>query len=297
MIPRKALLDVRTIVTHAGCPDGVAAAAVLKQALPDAHVMFVQYNTDEHRYLTAEPGMLFCDITPHESRLDAFVAAGAIVLDHHVSSQYIVERFGELGVYSEAQGVSGAVLALLQVYPMLPDDADAGGILTRIVTRVGIRDTWQTDDPAWLEACRTCAALTFYPAEQWLEAKPADWESMLSVGAVILDRQREQDERTRREAWWFDSRVGRVCAFQGDSRAASDIAERLRGDADVVVAFSAVCVDGIQHYRLSLRSCGEVDVSEIAARYGGGGHRHAAGCTVGAYTASPWDAVMDVCNW
>jgi phosphoesterase RecJ-like protein len=36
---------------------------------------------------------------------------------------------------------------------------------------------------------------------------------------------------------------------------------------------------GADTYRLSLRSKGEVDVRAIAARWGGGGHRNAAGCT------------------
>jgi len=33
-------------------------------------------------------------------------------------------------------------------------------------------------------------------------------------------------------------------------------------------------------FRLSLRSKGKVDVAEVAARFGGGGHRDASGCTV-----------------
>ncbi|MDO8738623.1 bifunctional oligoribonuclease/PAP phosphatase NrnA, partial [Candidatus Deferrimicrobium sp.] len=32
--------------------------------------------------------------------------------------------------------------------------------------------------------------------------------------------------------------------------------------------------------RVSFRSKGRVDVSAVAARFGGGGHRNAAGCTV-----------------
>ncbi|MGZ9149031.1 MAG: DHH family phosphoesterase, partial [Candidatus Deferrimicrobiaceae bacterium] len=33
-------------------------------------------------------------------------------------------------------------------------------------------------------------------------------------------------------------------------------------------------------FRVSFRSKGRVDVSAVAARFGGGGHRNAAGCTV-----------------
>jgi phosphoesterase RecJ-like protein len=33
-------------------------------------------------------------------------------------------------------------------------------------------------------------------------------------------------------------------------------------------------------YRISLRSKGEIDVAAVAKRFGGGGHKNAAGCTV-----------------
>ena len=40
-------------------------------------------------------------------------------------------------------------------------------------------------------------------------------------------------------------------------------------------------------YRVSLRSKGTVDVGSVAKRYGGGGHKNAAGCTV----SGPLDAL------
>ena len=38
--------------------------------------------------------------------------------------------------------------------------------------------------------------------------------------------------------------------------------------------------EGEHHYRLSLRSKGEIDVAQVAERLGGGGHRNASGCTL-----------------
>ena len=37
---------------------------------------------------------------------------------------------------------------------------------------------------------------------------------------------------------------------------------------------------GTQQYKVSMRSCKDVDVSKIAAIFGGGGHMRAAGCTM-----------------
>ncbi len=55
------------------------------------------------------------------------------------------------------------------------------------------------------------------------------------------------------------------------------------GDVEAV-AFLKETAPGI--YRTSLRSKGEVNVARIAERFGGGGHRNAAGCTL----TGDWDA-------
>jgi phosphoesterase RecJ-like protein len=51
-------------------------------------------------------------------------------------------------------------------------------------------------------------------------------------------------------------------------------------------------------YRVSLRSKGDIDVGSVAAQFGGGGHKNAAGCTVrgpiGALTAQMVELVQRV---
>ena len=46
---------------------------------------------------------------------------------------------------------------------------------------------------------------------------------------------------------------------------------------EVAIMFREVESD---KYKVSFRSRGSIDVSEIAAKYGGGGHKNAAGCSV-----------------
>jgi phosphoesterase RecJ-like protein len=45
--------------------------------------------------------------------------------------------------------------------------------------------------------------------------------------------------------------------------------------------------------RVSFRSSGSLDVAALAARFGGGGHRNAAGCTVRAGLATARAAVLE----
>lgn len=52
------------------------------------------------------------------------------------------------------------------------------------------------------------------------------------------------------------------------------------GGAEVAVSIRQPENNGI--FRVSMRSVGDIDVSEICAEFGGGGHKRAAGCTVNA---------------
>jgi bifunctional oligoribonuclease and PAP phosphatase NrnA len=45
--------------------------------------------------------------------------------------------------------------------------------------------------------------------------------------------------------------------------------------------------------RLSLRSKGRLDVARIAAGFGGGGHRHAGGCTLEGPLSAATDRILE----
>ena len=48
-------------------------------------------------------------------------------------------------------------------------------------------------------------------------------------------------------------------------------------EIQAVVFFKEIDTD---HYRVSLRSKGDIDVCAVAKEFGGGGHKNASGCTV-----------------
>ena len=57
------------------------------------------------------------------------------------------------------------------------------------------------------------------------------------------------------------------------------IIDQLRVTAGVEVAI-LIREEGVQNYKVSMRSNGKVDVSKICCLFGGGGHKMAAGCTM-----------------
>lgn len=280
MLDIDSLLAVRTIVTHEGCADGIASAIILRDALPNARVEFVQYNTPAHRDLRATPGILFCDMTPPASRVQEFVDAGAIVLDHHRGAREIVDAFGDRGVFADEAtepGVSGATLAFREVWKLVStfENEDNLSTLREIATRAGIRDTWQRNDPRWREACAQAAALRFWPPEMLIGAPIDGLAARLEIGEVLLQRDTERDERSIAEAYRFEVDGLRVVAFEGLHT--SDIAERLEGEADLVVGWHYAMEDGRARMVVSCRSRGAVSALALAKANGGGGHQRAAG--------------------
>jgi hypothetical protein len=291
MIDLDSLLAVRTIVTHENCADGIASAIILRDALPNARVEFVQYNTPAHRDLRATPGMLFCDMTPPAARVQEFVDAGAIVLDHHKGAREIVEAFGERGVFANEAtepGVSGAMLAFREVwckvtYPNIDDHLIP---ITDLAVLAGIRDTWWRTHPRWRAACAQAAALRFWPPEMLIGAPIDSLAARLEIGETLLQRDEARDERSISEAYRFEVGGIRVVAFEGLHT--SDIAERLKGDADLVLGWHYKIEGGEPRMIVSCRSRGAVSALALAKANGGGGHERAAGFKIDAGLRNPY---------
>lgn len=286
----ESLQSVKTIVCHANCPDGLASAMILHNVLPDAEIVFLQYNTPELSAFQATEGQLWCDFCPPADRYQEFVAAGAIVLDHHKSAKTTVEEFGENGVFADEKtepGVSGALLAYRHVWiplgrnkgRMRPTEYER--IVEKLATLAGIRDTWQKQSPDWTKACAQAEALLFWPKEEWLEEDVWCWEERLKIGPTLIAKHADKVEKAIKGAYRFTSNGGkRVLMFQGVSTT-SDAAEKLGDEVDLIVGFRYENdAEGVKIV-YSLRSHTGFDCSTFAKRHkGGGGHTGAAGFTV-----------------
>jgi hypothetical protein len=272
------LHDVRTIVTHDNCSDGLASALLLKAALPEARILFVQYGTPALVELAAEPGMLFCDMSPPAARVNEFIDAGAIVLDHHATARGVVEAFGARGVFGDENtepGVSGAVLALRAV------GADTFGPAAReLATLAGIRDTWQRSSPRWTEACAQHEALMFWPRAKWLEAPIDAWSRLLDIGPTLIDRRAESVRRALDRALRVVISGVRVVFLDG-VELTSDAAEALGEEADLVAGFGYRADEASRlTLAFSMRSHTDFDCAAFAKHEGGGGHTRAAGFSI-----------------
>jgi hypothetical protein len=297
-IDHELLKKTRKIIVHADCPDGVASAMILHDALPDAEVVAVQYGP-ERDALEPEPGLLFCDMTPPEKTIYGFIDARAVVLDHHKTQRCITEDFAERdhGVYADNDGdepgVGGALLAYREVWRRMRHmgATQVGQSIKHFATLAGIRDTWQRESPLWLDACAQAEVLMFYPLEHWIDADftgPRLTEEELRLGHTLLDKKLR---RAREIAESGCLRIGNAALFNADGRIVSDVAEAMREvdpSVEIVAGFFYTAHGDQMNLVFSLRSSpGGPDVSAIAKTMGGGGHAHAAGFTVPMTCWSP----------
>lgn len=296
MIDLARLRSVRIVVTHDNCPDGMASAILVADALRPygAEFVFAQYGTQKYLELPAKTGMLFVDIAPPEHRASQFLECGAIVLDHHKSARPVVERFVDVGLGAFADeerdiGVSGALLAYRHVWKPLRDrDVDdhaayRPGHAHAFAALAGVRDTWQRDDVRWNQACAQAEALRFWPWCQW----PGDpfgvdyprMQSMIDIGDVLVDRRLSGAKKLIAQGLHTTSSRGKRLLII-PSRDTSDVAEMVGSEADLVIGFSLMHDAGEAKMIVSTRSRGDFDCRLLCEANGGGGHTRAAGCEI-----------------
>jgi len=313
MISIDKLKNVKRLITHANCPDGIASALIVKDALPDVEVLFVKHGTEQHRTLEPRPGDLFCDFSPHIKSWDAsregeddcvrhplqlkhWLEAGTIVLDHHPTQRDVTMLFVKagLGAYGENdKNECGAWLAYEHVWrpiklghgPFNPHDD--GESVKRFAELASVRDTWKKDDPRWQGACEQAEELMFWGFEN-LDLDSITHPAAISLGTVLFQKKLDHARSAINESWRFQTPKGtRVIVFQGVTPT-SDAAEILEKDANGSYSKNADIVAGF-HYRVdagklqltfSTRSHTGYDVGAFRKSRGGGGHTAAAGFTL-----------------
>jgi phosphoesterase RecJ-like protein len=197
------------------------------------------------------------------------VTGPMIVLDHHASSR----PFGDLVVRDA-------------------DAAAVGVIVARLLATLGVTLT---------KAMAECIWCSLVSDTGWFRYSATDIETMrlatacVEAGAVPWEFARRSEEahpvaRLKLMARVFDTLeiVGATAmltltrASLAETGAHSEWAEGLVGYARGLegIEVGVMFFEQEEGVRLSLRSKGAVDVGAIAARFGGGGHRAAAGCFV-----------------
>jgi hypothetical protein len=280
----------RVCYFHAGCPDGFGAAWSVWRGWGESG-RYVPRGHDDAFDAEAHEGdlVVFTDIAPSIAsaiELGEF-AEKLVVLDHHVTARDNFERDPELIPSLNRRGHdihfdlshSGAVLAWQHFHPTEP--------VPSLLAYVEDQDLWSWKLP---ESDAVNAAIGSYTRDfaTWDELARRPWEELASEGTPILRERRVEVETSLRFA--HPVRIAgleleAVNALHHRSHIGHELAKRAAFDQPIGLVYRLIG----KRVDVSIYSIGDVDVSAIAAKHGGGGHRNASGFSV---TLGEWKRML-----
>lgn len=285
----------RTIcIYHANCADGFTAAWAVREALGD-EVEYIPCGYGDTAPDVSGADVIVVDFSFKRDCIDFMAghARSVLILDHHKTAEaelsHLLEpaqdhpafNYADLLARIEDEPVENvfAVFDMRRSGAQLAWDFFHEGARPTLIDYVGDRDLWRFD---LFESRQINAVIASHEMswETWhdlaarLQADP-DFGRVAEEGYAIL---RAHDKLVRSVI--ASSKRRMVIGGHDVPVAAAPYA--LASDTAGTMAegepFAATYVDGPKGRAFSLRSRGDgLDVSEIAKRYGGGGHRGAAG--------------------
>ncbi len=271
---------------HDHCNDGFTAAWLFARKFPDAVLLPVQYGKPlPAEVVSSSKGdtVTFVDFCPSLEQLQALTEPQVLILDHHATAQKTLAGFEQANIEVEFDMTrSGAGLVFRRYYtPKGKTWADTQGSML-LVDYIEDHDLWKHKLPEW-EAIQVVTELMPKTLQAWdelgmrvqhmFEQTVAFGKGLLQYRDKLIEEAIENQFPIRLEGL---SSTAVPCVNSGTFQ--SFIGNQLSVGQPYAVIFYikgeyAVC---------SLRSQkdGGRDVGELAKRFGGGGHKNAAGFRV-----------------
>ena len=276
------------LITHKNCTDGTFSALVAKKfcidnGLPEPTIIFEQYGNGIRQYsdeVIRNKDVIMCDFSyDRETIIDLHdnVTKSFVVLDHHASAE---KELAGLDYCTFDMKKSGAMLMWDYFY----SEQQA----PRIVEYVQDRDIWKwelensKEFSAGLNLHKDFNLLQDYDIDYVFSDKLTD--TCVKEGNAILAYQRTVIDKVVRGTLNKKGRTAGIVLYNigghevpviNSTNLISEIGNELSKDNPFSAQYFFTNHEEIV---FSLRSQpGGVDVSEVAKRYGGGGHKAAAG--------------------
>ena len=209
-----------------------------------------------------------------------------INIDHHLGN----EEFGAENWVAVDQPAVGCMVALLA----RDLGAPLTGPLAECVYLAVSTDTgffsYGSTTPESLELAANLlrdgldiARMNMLITKQWSEERMHLWTEIMSTVELYLDKQVAVGVITRE---MFE----RTGTTSDDTENIINFIRRLRS----VRVAAILREEGVDTYKFSLRSYGDDNVQQVAARFGGGGHKNASGGTIQAPLETAKEMLVDV---
>jgi uncharacterized protein len=270
-------------IYHSLCADGFTAAWVVWKYFGEGHVDFHAATHGDPHPEVDDREVYVVDFSYPRPIIEAMArrAMKLTVIDHHVTAAQDLDGFiHNDGVVDGVFDMDKAGCLLTWEW-FFKDKAPPPALLA-----VNDRDLWKFELPCTREIF---SALTSYPYafETWDALMEADRLEVLRQEGIAFDRKQQKDIAEVIAAG------AHLITIAGHTVPACNVPYMWASDAGNILAQGhpfAACfwIDG-DKIAFSLRSAPEgLDVSEVAKRFGGGGHRHAAGFKL------PWTAYRSI---
>lgn len=263
---------MRTVVYHAQCRDGFAAAWAMRTIYPEAVYIAANYGRKPEGYPYSGQDVIFVDFSlPREEMIEIAEACATLrVLDHHKTAEEALTDFprfdGRVMVLFDMER-SGAGLAWDQYHVF--------GERPWFIDYVEDRDLWRFKLPD-SKAINAYLGTRQFAFEEWdALMKPGALDVALEAGQVVERKTHAYVTEVCKNARPFFHAIA-VNAPQVDiSEVLAELLE-IHPEAKYSIGWWQRA-DGRFQYGLRSRPGSDVDVSELAKTLGGGGHKHAAG--------------------
>jgi oligoribonuclease NrnB/cAMP/cGMP phosphodiesterase (DHH superfamily) len=252
--------------------DGVACAILVKAALKSPiHTIYTDYDhLDDiiENGLAGYDSVIITDIAPSESQLERIAGEKELLLiDHHKSSEHLVKH--PFVLHSNEKS---ATLLSYEKLSSMGHDLSAHEDFALCVNDF---DLWQLKRS---DSLRMNMLLTLYGLERFEKRFLAEpYLSFKREEVLLIDLEQERRQAYIQNAF---KNIRRFTDLEGQKFATvfaesntSELGNYIIVNADV----DYVLIINAQKGSASLRSRKEVDISHIAVRNGGGGHKNAAG--------------------
>lgn len=261
-----------TVLYHGRCPDGLGAAWAVREILGDkAEYIPMEYDMALPDVSGKDVIVVDFSFKPMTMRILEEQAKSVVLLDHHATARDMLATYKCLCGSTHLQfdmNRSGAMMAWDHFHP--------GKEPPLLIQHIQDRDIWTWSNPSSLPFCRQ------------LDTLPLTFETFDSIVGFDNNEYDAFVEKGKSLCTQFDTfcqgfvDIAQPVHIDGIDGLQVSASHHFVSEVGNLLAkktgkFSAIWyVQDKDTIKVSLRSIGETDVGQIAVRFGGGGHTHAA---------------------
>jgi len=257
------------VIYHGNCRDGFCAAWAVRKAFPESHFFPGFYGKDPPNVLGRRVIMVDFSYPPEVLKEIADKCKSLLVLDHHKTAEEALKGFKhEKATIEFDMSRSGAGMAWDTYH----------GYSTRpwLVSYVEDRDLWKQalPDSTSISALIGTLEFDFDVWDRFAQEYKTVVPELVEMGKAVERKTKQYVREVAKNVRRVDFHGYNIPVVNAPQVDISELLNFLANDAPFSMGWWQLS-DG--SYTYGLRSKGDFDVSEIAKRHGGGGHKNAAG--------------------